>query len=134
MKKKRVPASIDKEIHQRIKLLQKFQPELGYKTISKFVNETLEKELEKLENERIFKRMKESGIENVFDLVHNTVKDIAKVLEDTEKRDKQDAKFRADLIDMKKKIDRLVELRDEILKRKLIKRKHTHRVYTPKKK
>ena len=134
MKKTRVPASIDKEIHQRIKLLQKFQPELGYKTISKFVNETLEKELEKLENKRIFKRMKESGIENVFDLVHKTHKDITKVLEDTEKRDKKDAKFEADLIEMKKKIDILVELRDEILKRKLVKRKHTHRVYKPKKK
>jgi len=134
MKKTRVPASIDKDIHRRIKLLQKFQPELGYKTISKFVNQTLEKELEALENKRIFDRMKESGIENVFDLVHKTHKDIAKVLEDTEKRDKQDAEFRADLIDMKKKIDRLVELRDEILKRKLIKRKHTRGVYTPKKK
>jgi len=134
MKKKRVPASIDKDIHRRIKLLQKFQPELGYKTISKFVNETLEKELEKLENERILKRMKESGIENVFDLVHNTHKEMAKVLEDTEKRDKQDAEFRADLIDMKKKMVRLVELRDEILKRKLIKSKHTHGVYTSKKK
>jgi len=93
------------------------------------VNETLEKELERLENERIFDRMKESGIENVFDLVHKTHKDIAKVLEDTEKRNKKQAKQEADLLEMKKKIDILVEMRDEILKSK-----HTPRVYKPKKK
>jgi len=73
--------------------------------------------------------MKESGIENVFDLVKKTHKGIAKVLEDTEIRGKKDAKFEADLIDMKKKIDKLVVLRDKILKKT-----HTRRVYKAKRK
>jgi len=63
MKKDRVPASIDKEIHQRIKYLMKTHPELNYKKISRFVNESLEEKLDKIEDEIIRKKIRNAGIE-----------------------------------------------------------------------
>jgi len=122
MKKQRVPASIDKEIHQRIKLLLKMQPGLGFKKISGFVNTTLEKELEKLENERIFKLMKEKGMENVLGVANETQRGIAKLLGELNGERKERAEFRADLEKSHQEVQELAKLAKEV-KNRLSKKK-----------
>jgi len=130
MKKKRVPASIEKEIHQRIKLLLRTQPELEYKTISKFVNKTLEEKLNKLENLRLFEQIKRQGINKIFDLTQRTHKDIAKVLGHQEKEIEEREEFMDSIKEEKRA---LMELKKE-MERLFQKEKHTHGVYKSKRK
>lgn len=130
MKKERVPTSIEKEIHHRIKLLMRTQPELEYKTISKFMNKTLEEKLNELENKRLFEQIKREGINEIFDLAQKTHKDIAKLLAWQEKEREERDEF-MDHIEEKKRS--LVELKKE-MEKLFPKRKHTHSVYKSKRK
>lgn len=98
MKKTRVPASIDKEIHQRIKYLIKIHPELNYKKISRFVNESLEEKLDKIDNELSLKKIKEVGIQKLIDEAKDLRKEIPKIKEYAEKTDAEVIKLR-DIID-----------------------------------
>ena len=130
MKKERVPTSIKKEIHQRIKLLMTTQPELEYKTISNFMNKTLEEKLNELENLRLFEQIKREGINEIFDLAHRTHDDIAKVLAHQEKERTDREEFMSHVAEEKRT---LIGLKKEIDKR-FPKKTHTHSVYTSKKK
>ena len=116
MKKKRHFASIDKEIHLRIKHLIKTHPELDYKIISRFVNEALEEKLNKIEDDLILKKIRKAGIESFV----------------------LDAKYLRSEIPKIKEFEEKVSTEIMILRNKMMdkfeKRKHTHRVYTSKKK
>jgi len=111
MKKTRVPASIDKEIHQRIKYLIRIHPELNYKKISRFVNEALEEKLDKIDNELSLKKIKEVGIEKLIEDAKNLRKEIPKIKELEEKMGVE-----------------VMKLRDNMMA-EFEKRKHTHPVY-----
>jgi len=116
MKKKRVPASIDKEIHLRIKHLIKTHPELEYKIITKFVNEALEEKLDKIDDELTLKKIRKAGIEKIIEDAKYLRRNTPILAEDIEKISVE-----------------VMELRDKFME-KFEKRKHTHGVYTPKKK
>jgi len=116
MKKARVPASIDKEIHLRIKHLIKTHPELEYKKISGFVNQAIEEKLDKIDDELTLKKIRKAGIEQIIKDAKYLRRHTPILKEDIEKAS-------ADIM----------ELRDKMME-KFEKRKHTRGVYKSKKK
>jgi len=116
MKKERVPARIDKEIHQRIKHLIKTHPELEYKKISGFVNQAIEEKLDKIDDDLTLKKIRKAGIEKIIEDAKYLRRHTPILIEGVEKISVE-----------------IMELRNKMME-KFEKRKHTHRVYTPKKK
>jgi len=129
MKKARVPASIDKEIHLRIKHLIKTHPELEYKIISKFVNEALEEKLNKIEDRITLESIRKTGLDefvNKAKMVRRRMPGLVKFYEDySEPVDREWVRAEIKKFKQSKEFKQLDEKE---------KRKHTHHVYTPKKK
>jgi len=129
MKKARVPASIDQDIHQRIKHLIITHPELNYKTISKFVNETLEEKLNKIEDSITLKSIRKTGLDefvNKANMIRRSLGGMVKYYEEYHKP--IDEKWMRAQIKLVKQSKEYKQLEKEE------KRKHTHRVYRSKKK
>ena len=118
MKKTRVFTNIDKDLHRRIKRLIKMHPELEYKIISKFVNKAIEEKLNKIEDDLTLESIRKAGLEEFIQNTKKIRRQIPGIIKFVEEKD-------AMIIAERKKM----KLEDQIEKRK-----HTHDVYTSKKK
>ena len=119
MKEKRHFVDIDKDLHKRIKHLIRIHPELEFKIISKFVNKATEEKLNKIEDHLTSESIRKAGLDEFINKTKMIKRKIPGIIRFYEEYD--DERIKADRKKMK--------LEDQIQKRK-----HTHRVYTPKKK
>lgn len=118
MKEKRHFVDINQDLHKRIKHLIRIHPELEFKIISKFVNKATEEKLNKIEDRITLESIRKTGLDefvNKAKLVRRRMPGLVKFYEE------YDEKVKAARKKMK--------LEDQIKKSK-----HTHGVYTPKKK
>jgi len=129
MKKSRVFTNIDKDIHRRIKRLIMMHPELEYKIISKFVNKAIEEKLNKIEDALTLERIRKAGLDEFISntkMIRRRIPGIIKFYEDHPEPVDRDW-VRAEIKKMKQSKEFKQFEKEE-------KRKHTHGVYTPKKK
>lgn len=116
-KKERVPAKIDKEIHQRMKLL-KSHGKLDSDSIIGFMNNAISEKLDEIEENQVIKEIRKNGYDSFFEQakkireLEKNSKEMYNIISSMEKQSaKSAAKGRKAIIELgfEKELDKLVQ-------------------------